>query len=60
MMAGVPFEHQSFPDAEHAMHAADPQRFANTLTKWASTLATHQEQAEPQVDERAPQEGGRS
>ena len=37
-MTGVPFEHQSFPDAEHAMHAADPQRFVSTLMKWESTL----------------------
>ena len=36
--AGIAFERQSFPDAVHAMHAADPQRFADVLTRWASTL----------------------
>jgi pimeloyl-ACP methyl ester carboxylesterase len=35
---GMAFERQSFPDAEHAMHATDPELFVNTLTKWESSL----------------------
>jgi pimeloyl-ACP methyl ester carboxylesterase len=35
---GVPFEYQSLPDAAHAMHAADPARFAKALTEWAKQL----------------------
>lgn len=35
---GVAFELRSFPDAMHAMHATDPQRFVDVLTEWASTL----------------------
>ena len=35
---GVAFECQSFPDAMHAMHATDPQRFVDALTTWAATL----------------------
>jgi pimeloyl-ACP methyl ester carboxylesterase len=35
---GVTFEYQSLPDAAHAMHAADPQRFANVLMEWARKL----------------------
>ncbi len=35
---GVAFEHRSFPDAMHAMHAADPRRFADVLMTWAATL----------------------
>ena len=35
---GVAFECQSFPDAMHAMHATDPQRFADALMTWAATL----------------------
>ncbi len=35
---GVAFAHRSFPDALHAMHAVEPQRFVDVLTAWASTL----------------------
>jgi len=37
--AGQPFEYVSLPDAAHAMHQADPARFAQVLTTWARTLA---------------------
>jgi pimeloyl-ACP methyl ester carboxylesterase len=36
--AGAPFEYVSLPDAAHAMHSADPERFARVLTEWASKL----------------------
>jgi pimeloyl-ACP methyl ester carboxylesterase len=36
--AGVPYEYVSLPDAAHAMHAADPSRFADVLSRWAKTL----------------------
>jgi acetyl esterase/lipase len=36
--AGVPYEYVSLPDAAHAMHAADPPRFADILTRWAKAL----------------------
>jgi pimeloyl-ACP methyl ester carboxylesterase len=36
--AGAPYEYVSLPDAAHAMHNADPQRFADVLTKWAKAL----------------------
>jgi pimeloyl-ACP methyl ester carboxylesterase len=36
--AGQPFEYVSLPDAAHAMHQADPARFAQVLTTWAKTL----------------------
>jgi len=37
--AGQVFEYVSLPDAAHAMHQADPARFAQVLTTWARTLA---------------------
>ena len=36
--AGQRFEYVSLPDAAHAMHQADPARFAQVLTTWARTL----------------------
>ena len=36
--AGQPFEYVSLPDAAHAMHQADPARFAQVLITWAKTL----------------------
>jgi pimeloyl-ACP methyl ester carboxylesterase len=36
--AGRPFDYQSLPDAAHAMHAADPQRFAGVVRDWALNL----------------------
>jgi pimeloyl-ACP methyl ester carboxylesterase len=36
--AGQPFEYRSFPEMPHAMHAADPELFARTVTEWASAL----------------------
>ncbi len=36
--AGVPIDYVSLPDAAHAMHAADPERFARVVTDWAKTL----------------------
>ncbi len=36
--AGQPFEYVSLPDAAHAMHQADPARFAQVLTTWAKKL----------------------
>jgi pimeloyl-ACP methyl ester carboxylesterase len=37
--AGQPYTYVSLPDAAHAMHAADPPRFAEVLGKWAKSLA---------------------
>jgi pimeloyl-ACP methyl ester carboxylesterase len=36
--AGQPIEYVSLPDAAHAMHQADPARFAQVLTAWAKKL----------------------
>ena len=36
--AGVPIEYASLPDAAHAMHFADPGRFAQVVTGWAKQL----------------------
>jgi pimeloyl-ACP methyl ester carboxylesterase len=36
--AGQPCEYVSLPDAAHAMHQADPARFAQVLTAWAGKL----------------------
>ena len=36
--AGQSFEYVSLPDAAHAMHQADPARFAQVLTAWARKL----------------------
>lgn len=36
--AAAPYEYVSLPDAAHAMHAADPPRFADILTRWAKAL----------------------
>lgn len=35
---GVPIAYESLPDAAHAMHAADPERFVKVLTGWVKTL----------------------
>jgi pimeloyl-ACP methyl ester carboxylesterase len=35
---GVDFTYQSFPDAAHSMHNADPARFASVLRDWARAL----------------------
>jgi pimeloyl-ACP methyl ester carboxylesterase len=37
--AGQPFDYVSLPDAAHAMHAADPPRFAGVVRDWAAKLA---------------------
>jgi pimeloyl-ACP methyl ester carboxylesterase len=37
--AGVPIAYESLPDAAHAMHAADPERFAKIVGEWAKRLA---------------------
>ncbi len=37
--AGAALEYVSLPDAAHAMHAADPERFAAVVTDWAKRLA---------------------
>ncbi|HTQ13350.1 MAG TPA: alpha/beta hydrolase [Rhizomicrobium sp.] len=36
--AGAPVTYESLPDAAHAMHAADPPRFARLVADWAKTL----------------------
>jgi pimeloyl-ACP methyl ester carboxylesterase len=36
--AGAPLEYASLPDAAHAMHAADPERFAKIVSDWAKRL----------------------
>jgi len=36
--AGRSFEYVSLPDTAHAMHQADPARFAQVLTAWAKKL----------------------
>jgi pimeloyl-ACP methyl ester carboxylesterase len=36
--AGVPIQYESLPDAAHAMHAADPQRFVTAVTDWVKRL----------------------
>ena len=35
---GAAVEYVSLPDAAHAMHAADPKRFADLVIKWAKQL----------------------
>jgi pimeloyl-ACP methyl ester carboxylesterase len=35
---GQPFDYVCLPDAAHAMHSADPARFAQVLTTWAKAL----------------------
>jgi pimeloyl-ACP methyl ester carboxylesterase len=37
--AGVMIDYESLPDAAHAMHAADPERFAKIVGGWAKTLS---------------------
>lgn len=37
--AGQPFTYTSLPDAAHAMHASEPQRFATVVGDWAKGLA---------------------
>jgi hypothetical protein len=34
----VPIEYASLPDAAHAMHNADPERFAKIVGDWAKRL----------------------
>jgi hypothetical protein len=36
--AGQPFEYVSFPETPHSLHGSDPQRYADTLAAWATTL----------------------
>jgi pimeloyl-ACP methyl ester carboxylesterase len=36
--AGQPFDYRSFPQMGHAMHAQDPQLFADTLSGWAAAI----------------------
>ena len=36
--AGQPFDYVSLPDAAHAMHAAQPDRFATVVRDWAKKL----------------------
>ena len=36
--AGVPVEYASLPDAAHAMHFADPKRYADLVTPWIDKL----------------------
>jgi pimeloyl-ACP methyl ester carboxylesterase len=36
--AGVTIDYESLPDAAHAMHAADPERFAELVGDWAKRL----------------------
>jgi pimeloyl-ACP methyl ester carboxylesterase len=36
--AGAPIEYASLPDAAHAMHSADPERFAGIVSQWAKGL----------------------
>lgn len=36
--AGQPFDYVSLPDAAHAMHAAQPERFASVVRDWAQKL----------------------
>jgi pimeloyl-ACP methyl ester carboxylesterase len=36
--AGQPFEYASLPDAAHAMHEAQPERFATIVRDWAKKL----------------------
>jgi pimeloyl-ACP methyl ester carboxylesterase len=38
--AGQPFDYVSLPDAAHAMHAADPERYAGVVREWAGKLAS--------------------
>lgn len=37
--AGQEITYQSLPDAAHAVHAADPERYVKALTEWARMLA---------------------
>jgi pimeloyl-ACP methyl ester carboxylesterase len=36
--AGQTFEYRSFPEQPHAMHQADPQLYARTVTEWATSV----------------------
>jgi hypothetical protein len=36
--AGQPFEYRSFPEQPHAMHQADPQLYARTVTDWGLSV----------------------
>jgi pimeloyl-ACP methyl ester carboxylesterase len=38
--AGQPFDYASLPDAAHALHAADPDRYAAQVRDWAAKLAS--------------------
>lgn len=36
--AGQPFDYRSFPHQPHAMHQADPQLYARTVTEWSTSV----------------------
>jgi pimeloyl-ACP methyl ester carboxylesterase len=36
--AGQPFDYVSLPDAAHAMHEAQPERFATVVRDWTKQL----------------------
>jgi acetyl esterase/lipase len=36
--AGQSFEYRSFPEQPHAVHQADPQLYARTVTEWATSV----------------------
>jgi pimeloyl-ACP methyl ester carboxylesterase len=36
--AGQPFDYVSLPDAAHAMHESQPERFAAVVRDWAQAL----------------------
>jgi len=36
--AGIAVEYASLPDAAHAMHNIDPERFAKVVSDWAKKL----------------------
>jgi len=38
-LVAAPLEYASLPDAAHAMHASDPERFAKVVSDWAKRLA---------------------
>jgi pimeloyl-ACP methyl ester carboxylesterase len=38
--AGQPFDYASLPDAAHAMHEVQPERFATIVRDWAKQLPT--------------------
>ena len=36
--AGAPITYESIPNAAHAMHTSDPEKFAEVVTGWAKQL----------------------